>query len=178
MLESVCNVPVSGESREIKNWPLAFLVEAQRWVNHLVAARGRLCLHTDPAIQLISRLLERHQTLVIPVLPLKAFWLNHTEMSCYFSHLSELSGRGETIESLKLGFLLHPMETLVLLWAIHQVQKCLRVVYSQTSSQPGMLVRDFWPDWQGKDHHEEASIVLPTRTESFGMTNILFMFIT
>ena len=45
-----------------------------------------------PSTQLKSRLLERYQTLVIPVVPLKAFWLNCTEMSCYFSHLSESSG--------------------------------------------------------------------------------------
>ena len=43
--------------------------------------------------------------LVIPVVPLKACWLNHTEMSCYFSHLSALTDRGEFEESLKLGFL-------------------------------------------------------------------------
>ena len=46
------------------------------------------------------------------MVPLKACWLNHTEMSCYFSHLSVVTGRGELKESLKLGFLLlHPVET-------------------------------------------------------------------
>ena len=30
MLNSVCNVPVSGESKETKNWLPAFLVEAQK----------------------------------------------------------------------------------------------------------------------------------------------------
>ena len=39
-----------------------------------------------------------------------------TKMSCYFSHLSAETGRGELKESLKLGFLpLHPVETLELL---------------------------------------------------------------
>ena len=148
MLDPVCNVPVSGESRETKNWPPVFLVEAQKWVTHLVATGGRLCLYTDPAIQLNSRLLERHQTLVIPVAPLKAFWLNCTNMSCYFSHLSESWDSCELRESLDSGFLpLHPVETLELQWAGHQVQKCLSVVCSQTSSQTGMSVRDFWPDW-------------------------------
>ena len=54
--------------------------------------------------------------LVIPVVPLKACWLNHTEMSCYFSHLSAETGRGELEESGKLGFLpVHPVITLELL---------------------------------------------------------------
>ena len=35
------------------------------------------------------------------MVPLKACWLNHTEMSYYFSHLSALTGRGEFEESLK-----------------------------------------------------------------------------
>ena len=67
-----------------------------------------LCLHTDPAIQLNSRLLERHQTLVIPVVPLKASWLNHTEMSCYFSSLSELPSSGETQGILEVKVLTSP----------------------------------------------------------------------
>ena len=49
------------------------------------------------------------------MVPLKACWLSHTEMSCYFSHLSTETDRGELEESLKLGFLpLHPVETLEL----------------------------------------------------------------
>ena len=39
-----------------------------------------------------------------PVVPLKACWLNHTEMSCYFSHLSAVTDRGEFDESLIPGF--------------------------------------------------------------------------
>ena len=42
--------------------------------------------------------------LVTPVVPLKACWLNHTEMSCYFSHLSAVTDRGEFDESLIPGF--------------------------------------------------------------------------
>ena len=38
--------------------------------------------------------------LVTPVVPLKACWLNRTEMSCYFSHLSAETDRGEFDESL------------------------------------------------------------------------------
>ena len=39
-----------------------------------------------------------------PVVPLKACWLNHTEMSCYLSHLSAETDRGEFDESLIPGF--------------------------------------------------------------------------
>ena len=39
-----------------------------------------------------------------PVVPLKACWLNRTEMSCYFSHLSAVTDRGEFNESLIPGF--------------------------------------------------------------------------
>ena len=42
--------------------------------------------------------------LVTPVVPLKACWLNRTEMSCYFSHLSAVTDRGEFDESLIPGF--------------------------------------------------------------------------
>ena len=42
--------------------------------------------------------------LVIPVVLLKACWLNRTEMSCYFSHLSAVTDRGEFNESLIPGF--------------------------------------------------------------------------
>ena len=42
--------------------------------------------------------------MVTPVVPLKACWLNHTEMSCYFSHLSAVTDRGEFDESLIPGF--------------------------------------------------------------------------
>ena len=86
-------------------------------VGHLAVQGGRSCLHTDTAIQLTSRLLERHKKpLVTPVVPLKACWMNRTEMSCYFSHLSAVTGRGEFDESLIPGFPpLHPVETLELL---------------------------------------------------------------
>ena len=129
------------------------LLEAHQGVTHLVVQGGRSCLHTDTAIRLTSRLLGRHQILGVPVVPLKACLLNHTEMSCYFSHLSVVTGRGELEESLKLGFLpLHPVETLELLWAAyHKVQRCLKVAFSQTLSQIGILVRDIWLNWQGKD---------------------------
>ena len=42
--------------------------------------------------------------LVTPVVPLKACWLNHTEMSCYFSHLSAETDRGEFVETSIPGF--------------------------------------------------------------------------
>ena len=42
--------------------------------------------------------------MVTPVVPLKACWLNRTEMSCYFSHLSAVTDRGEFDESLIPGF--------------------------------------------------------------------------
>ena len=42
--------------------------------------------------------------LVTPVVPLKACWLNHTEMSCYFSYLSAVTDRGEVNEFLIPGF--------------------------------------------------------------------------
>ena len=61
MLDPVCNVPVSGESRETKDWPPATFLVTHRGVSHLVVQGGRPCLHTDTAIQLTSRLLERHQ---------------------------------------------------------------------------------------------------------------------
>ena len=35
---------------------------------------------------------------------MKAYWLNCTEMSCYFSHLSAVTDRGEFDESLIPGF--------------------------------------------------------------------------
>ena len=38
------------------------------------------------------------------MVPLKACWLNRTEMSCYFSHLSAVTDRGEFDESLIPGF--------------------------------------------------------------------------
>ena len=38
------------------------------------------------------------------MVPLKACWLNHTEMSCYFSHLSAVTDRGEFDETLIPGF--------------------------------------------------------------------------
>ena len=60
MLGPACNVPVSGESRETKDWPPAILVEAHKRVTHLVVQGGSSCLHTDTAIWLTSRLLERH----------------------------------------------------------------------------------------------------------------------
>ena len=42
------------------------LMEAHKGVTHLVVQGGRSCLHTDTAIWLTSRLLERHQTLGDP----------------------------------------------------------------------------------------------------------------
>ena len=65
MLDPVCNVPVSGESRETKDWPPATFWKL-RGVTHLVVQGGRLCLHTDTATWLTSRLLERHQILGDP----------------------------------------------------------------------------------------------------------------
>ena len=38
------------------------------------------------------------------MVPLKACWLNRTEMSCYFSHLSAVTDRGEFDESSIPGF--------------------------------------------------------------------------
>ena len=61
MLDPVCNVPISGESRETKDWPLGHLMVTPKRVGHLAVQGGRSCLHTDAAIQLTSRLLERHQ---------------------------------------------------------------------------------------------------------------------
>ena len=65
LLDPVCNVPVSGESRETKDWPTATSWKLRR-VTHLVVQGGRSCLHTDTAIWLTSRLLERHQILGDP----------------------------------------------------------------------------------------------------------------
>ena len=42
--------------------------------------------------------------MVTPVVPLKACWLNRTEMSCYFSHLSAVTDRGEFDKTLIPGF--------------------------------------------------------------------------
>ena len=50
------------------------------------------------------KLSEQIGPLVTPVVPLKACWLNRTEMSCYFSHLSAVTDRGEFDESLIPGF--------------------------------------------------------------------------
>ena len=153
MLDPVCNVPVSGESRETKDWPPAiFWKLIEEWPIWLCREVG----HVYTLTQLIGWPADSQKdtkSLVIPVVPLKACWLNHTEMSCYFSHLSVVTGRGELEESLKLGFLpLHPVETLESLWAAyHKVQRCLKVACSQTSSQTGMSVRDIWLNWQGKD---------------------------
>ena len=66
MLDPVCNVPVSEEIRETKDWSPAILMEAHKGVTHLVVQGGRSCLHTDAAIWLISRHLERHQILGDP----------------------------------------------------------------------------------------------------------------
>ena len=59
----------------------------------------------------LTQLLADQQTLrkapkplVTPVVPLKACWLNRTEMSCYFSLLSAVTDRGEFDESLIPGF--------------------------------------------------------------------------
>ena len=87
---------------------------------------------------------------MIRVVPLKVCWLNHTEMSCYFSHLLAETGSCDFKESLNSGFpLLHSVEALKLLWTtLHDVQRCLEVVCSQTSSLTGMSVRDIWLNWQ------------------------------
>ena len=50
MLDSVCNVLVSGESRETKDWPPATPLVTPKRVGHLVVQGGRSCLHTDTAI--------------------------------------------------------------------------------------------------------------------------------
>ena len=104
MLDPVCNVPVSGESRETKDWPAATfwkpIEERSIWLSREV---GR--------VYTLTQLLADQQTLrkapkplVTPVVPLKACWLNRTEMSCYFSHLSAVTDRGEFDESLIPGF--------------------------------------------------------------------------
>ena len=76
-------------------------------------------LRSDPSglcrevgrVYTLTQLLADQQTLrkapkplVTPVVPLKACWLNHTEMSCYFSHLSAVTDRGEFDKSLIPGF--------------------------------------------------------------------------
>ena len=66
LLDAVCNVPVSGETRETKDWPPVILVEAHEGVTHLVVQGGRSCLHTNTAIWLTRRLLYRHQILGDP----------------------------------------------------------------------------------------------------------------
>ena len=134
-------------------------------VDHLAVQGGRSCLHTDTAIQLTSRLLERHQKpLVTPVVPLKACWLNRTEMSCYFSHLSAVTDRGEFDETLIPGFppllgvgTVDIYETLIPgfppLLGVGTVdicceqptgkgKKCPEVACSQTPSQTGMSSTD------------------------------------
>ena len=50
MLDPVCNVPVSGESRETKDWPPAAFWKLIKEVTHLVEQGGRSCLHTDTAV--------------------------------------------------------------------------------------------------------------------------------
>ena len=50
MLDPVCNVPVSGESRETKGLASSHLLETHRRVTHLVVQGGRSCLHTDTAV--------------------------------------------------------------------------------------------------------------------------------
>ena len=71
-------------------------------VGHLAVQGGRSCLHTDTADQQTLR--KAPKPLVTPVVPLKACWLNRTEMSCYFSQLSAVTDRGEFDESLIPGF--------------------------------------------------------------------------
>ena len=62
MSDPVCNVPVSGESRETKGLASSHLLETHRRVTHLVVRGGRSCLHTDTANWLTSR----HQILGDP----------------------------------------------------------------------------------------------------------------
>ena len=100
----------------------------------------------------LTQLLADQQTLrkapeplVTPVVPLKACWLNRTEISCCFSHLSAVTDRGEFDESLIPGF---PP-----LLGVGTVDICceqptgmgrdaLEVACSQTSSQTGMSNTD------------------------------------
>ena len=153
LLDPVCNVPVSGESRETKGWPPVSLWNLRKeWPIWQYREVGHVYTLTKPSGWPADSQKDT-KSLVIPMVPLKACWLNHTEMSCYFSYLSALTGRGELKESLKLGFLsLLPVGTLDLLWAAYQrMQKCLKVTCSQTSSQTGMSVRDILLNWSGKD---------------------------
>ena len=74
-------------------------------VGHLAVQGGRSCLHTDCSYLADQKTLRKApKPLVTPVVPLKACWLNRTEMSCYFSHLSAVTDRGEFDESLIPGF--------------------------------------------------------------------------
>ena len=50
MLDPVCNVPISGESRETKDWPSSHLMVTPERVGHLAVQGGRSCLHTDATI--------------------------------------------------------------------------------------------------------------------------------
>ena len=77
-----------------------FIEERSIWLSREVG-----CVYT------LTQLLADQQTLrkapkhlVTPVVPLKACWLNRTEMSCYLSHLSAVTNRGEFDESLIPGF--------------------------------------------------------------------------
>ena len=72
---------------------------------------GHLVVQEVGHVYTLTQLLADQQTLrkapkplVTPVVPLKACWLNRTEMSCYFSHLSAVMDRGEFDESLIPGF--------------------------------------------------------------------------
>ena len=104
MLDPVCNVPVSGESREIKDWPPATfwepIEERSIWLSREV---GRVYTLTQLSADQ-QTLRKAPKPLVTPVVPLKACWLNRTEMSCYFSQLSAVTDRGEFNESLIPGF--------------------------------------------------------------------------
>ena len=70
--EPVCNVLVSGESRETKGWPPTILWQLQASEIHWTVWGGRSCLRTDTAVRLNQQTLRRTpKPLVIRVVPLK-----------------------------------------------------------------------------------------------------------
>ena len=143
----VCNVPVQWGKSGLQppygnSWKSIWLCrEVGRVLTQLLADQQTLRKAPKP--------------LVTPVVPLKACWLNRTEMSCYFSHLSAVTDRGEFDESLipptitwcgDSGYMLRILDSRVptiswcgdsgyLLWAAYRNgQQCLKVACSQTSS--------------------------------------------
>ena len=122
MLDPVCNVPVSRESRETKDWPPAtfwkLIEERSTWLSKEV---GRVYTLT-PLLADQQTLRKAPKPLVTPVVSLKACWLNCTEMSCYFSHISAVTDRGEFDESLIPGF--PPLTTVGTLDMNHTEMSC------------------------------------------------------